>query len=141
MSFTTRDVRCTAKPDEHYECSSVYRVSDGPSACHCGAPRVAFWATREMEGKAHQDKLDASLAGFGSVRYEGQNISRADLDAKLTEYAAHQGVPKESLTFESVGSKGERADFHRHRAWENRRKNGFDTQQFREYQREQRREH
>ena len=132
---TVRDLRC---PDGHYECSVFYRVADGPPECpECHAPRVPFYATREMEGKARQDKVDAALAGFQPVLFQGERLSKEQLLERKNAYADHQGVPRDSLDFAPVGNSAERADFHRHRAWEKHKKNGFDTATLREYQREQ----
>jgi hypothetical protein len=142
MSNTVRDLRCVDHPEEHYECSVFYKLSDGPPDCpKCGAARVPFYATREMEGKAAREHVDPTLAGFTSVKYDGEWRSRAELEAIKNAYADRQGVPRESLEFTTMGNKSERADFHRHRAYETRRSVGYDTQQFKEHQREQLRQH
>ena len=92
---------------------------------------------REMEGKARQDKVDAALAGFQPVLFQGERLSKEQLIERKNAYADHQGVPRDSIDFAPVGNNQERADFHRHRAWEKHNKNGFDTKTLREYQREQ----
>lgn len=141
MSNTVRDLRCVDHPQEHYACSVFYKLSDGPPPCPCGAARTPFYATREMEGLAAREHVDPSLAGFTSVKYEGEWRSRSELESIRNALADQRGVPRDSLDFSSVGNKGERADYHRHRAYESRKSAGFDTQQFREYQREQLRQH
>jgi hypothetical protein len=154
---TVRDLRC---PDGHYECSVFYNTNDGPPTCPepmhptcveatgpvfveggstlaCGKPRTTFYATREMEGRAARETVDPTLAGFTSVLYEGRRMSRAELEERKKAFADHQGVPRDSLTFSPMGNKRERADEHRHRGYVNRKRAGFDTQQTKEYQREQ----
>jgi hypothetical protein len=163
MSNTVRDLRC---PDGHYECSVFYKLSDGPPVClgktfvwdpcvevapgviqerwvecACGKPRTPFYATREMEGKAAREHVDPTLAGFTSVKYDGEWRSRSEMDSIKNALADRRGVPRDSLDFSSVGNKDERSDFYRHRAYESRKSAGFDTQQFKEYQREQLRQH
>lgn len=135
MSWTTRDLRCVEHPDEHYACSVVFNTNDGPPPCACGAEQTTFYATREMEGKAAQDKLDASLAHFGPVKYDGRWMTRQELAQIKNDYADRQGVPRDILDFTSMGNKTERAEDRRHRAVETRRRNGYDEQQFREHQR------
>lgn len=141
MSNTVRDLRCVDHPEEHYACSVFYKLADGPPPCPCGAARVTFYATREMEGLAAREHVDPSLAGFTSVKYEGEWRSRSEMDSIKNALADRRGVPRDSLDFSSVGNKDERSDFYRHRAYESRKSAGFDTQQFKEYQREQLRQH
>ena len=151
MSWTTRDVRC---PDGHYECSVVYNTNDGPPPCPhifvervelntpvplssvtCNKPRTPFWATREMEGKDKLDKLDATLAQFGTVTVDGRKLNREELARFKADYAANQGGRPEDYDFVPVGNRKERADEHRHRAVVNRRRAGYDEQDFRRHQR------
>lgn len=86
-----------------------------------------------------RDTLDPTLAQFGSVLYDGQRLTREQLEQKRKEFAAHQGVDPDTIAFVPRGNSKAIAEEHRHRAIETRRKNGFDEQQFRDYQREQRR--
>jgi hypothetical protein len=129
---TVRDVRC---PDGHYEISVFYKTEDGPPPCPCGSPRTAFWATREMQGLAAQNKVDNALAGFTPVKVDGQMMTREQMTAYKNAYADRQGIPRDSIDFAPVGNKMERVEDRRHRAVENRRRNGYDEQQFREHQR------
>lgn len=141
MSFTTRDVRCTAHPDEHYQISVLFKVSEGPPACPtCGEPQTTFWATLEQQGLAPLERTE-TITGDRRVKYDGKWITRDEMNKIVSDHAARQGVPRESFEIRGLDNLGQRTDERHHRAIQNRRAAGYDEHQFRDYQREQRRHH
>lgn len=145
MSYVTHDLRCTADPallppKAHFECRVLYRRSDGPPPCPtCGAPRVVFYATREMEGAAALDRLDATLAQFGTVLLDGKRMTREEMTRFKEKYAENQGIDPKTIDFVGIDyNRKERADFYRHRSAQTHLAAGFDEKARREYQREQR---
>lgn len=138
MSWTTRDLRCVAQPQEHYECGVVYNTNDGLPACPCGAARTTFYATREMEGKTAQDKLDAAVAQFGSVEFDHRRMSREELEQRRLAYAARHNRDPATVQFEApltARQANARAEEYKHRAVVTRKKNGYDEQQYAEHRR------
>lgn len=132
---TVRDLRC---PDGHYEISVFYKLADAPPQCLCGKERLPFYATREMEGRTTLEHAAEQVGTFRPVKYDGVVYQdKASLDAVLHAYADRQGVPRDSYAFETLGNKAQRVEERRHRAWEKRKREGFDTQKFKDYQREQ----
>lgn len=143
MSRTTRDLRCLADPallppKAHFECGVLYDPAQGVPPCPCGAARAPFYATRAMEGKAAQDKLDATMAQFGSVEFDHQRMSRDDLEQRRLAYAARHRLDPSQVQFEApltARQANARADEYKHRAVVTRARNGYNEQQYAEHRR------
>lgn len=143
MSFTTRDLRCTAEagvlpPAAHYEVSVLYRVVEGPPPCPaCGAPRVPFYATREMTSAAHGAAVHVFKefevdGGFRITSPEGAQRYRAHV-------AGLKGVPVEAVQFNSRGNVKQTVEELKHRAITKRKESGFDERTFAAYRTERNR--
>jgi hypothetical protein len=141
VSNTVRDLRCTATPDllppeAHYECSVLYRVSEGPPPCACGAPRVPFYATREMQRLEVLNRSDAYAEGVfrPTLLPNGERCeTAADLDRALDSYCARHNLTRDQVALEPIDKKraNESADEKQHHAWLLRKKNGYDDQTYR----------
>lgn len=122
MSFVTHDLHCTA---DHWESDVVYRRNDGPPPCpECGATRVTGWLPVGVRTVNYTSQMWKPLTHDG-VTYE----TREDWSAYKAAVAKNTGV---EIVETSNSDRHQRADEHRHRAWESRRQAGLDTTQWRE---------
>ena len=127
--------------DGHYECRVLYLRSAGPPPCpSCGAPRVKFYPTREME---RLEIVNYTVGGvFRPVKIGDTTYTTKEaLDGYRQHLADKKGIPVDQVGFETIKNMKEHTDEIRHAGWEARKEAGFDTQQFREFQRENRRKH
>lgn len=146
MSTTVRDLRCTREPgglppEAHYEVGVLYFVSQGPPPCpECGAARVPFYATREMEA-AHRYKSLGGVHTFKEFEVDdGVRITSPEgLERYKAERARRAGVSPDQVVLESRGNVKVRVEELRHRAITTRRENGFDERTFADYRAERNR--
>jgi len=145
--FVTHDLRCTQHPDEHYELSVLYRRSDGPTACPmCGAERTVFYATRAMHGYEEADHGSPQVGTFrpltfgGTTYHDAQSFNRA-----IDTYCYNNKIDRSQVAIESKNqsshARNARVEEAKHAGVVTRRRAGYDERQYREYVREQRREH
>lgn len=136
MSWITDDVKCL---QGHVEPDHLYRKSEGPTSCpECGEARTVTYLTVA----AVRDYSDPSVGTFRPIIVGGTTYhTREDLNRYLDSYSKKHNVPRDQIEFDSRGSNAERKVMReelRHEAVVMRRKQGYDEQQFRDYQREQR---
>lgn len=134
MPRIVSDLRCLADPT-HIECD-VLHERDMPTLCpKCCGPRVVFYATRAMQVSAA-----ASGIGFQPVEVCGVVCnSPEERDAQVKAYCDRHGKDPANVELHKPTIREVRvhADELRHQAWEMRKADGYDTQKFRDYRREQ----
>ncbi len=140
MSYITTDIRC---PNGHVVISAIYRRSEGPPACGCGQPQTVFYATRQQAGEATQDFSPAQVGTFKTVTVNGETFHNQEDYTRFIDSIKSKHLVKDGEFSVESKSRSERrthTDELRHAAWERRKQEGFDTQTFNDYRREQTRQ-
>lgn len=144
MSFVTHDVKCL---NGHYRLSVLYRRSEGPPPCdECGATQAVFYATREMQGFEDANHGSAQVGTFRPLTFGGITYHDAQaFNRAIDRYCVSNRIDRSEIAIESKNNshhaRNARFEEAKHQGVVTRRRAGYDEGQYREYVREQRREH